>query len=253
MCLPKAGRSAPQGHFENQIALVTGASSGIGKAIALAFAAQGAVLCLVGRHETALEAMAASVQATSPRVLWYRADLTLDREIRELTRRLESDVGRVDVLVHSAGVIALGRFDTAPVEDLDWQYRTNVRAPYILTQALLPLLKSCRGQIVFVNSSVGLTARANVGQYAASKHALKALADSLRDEVNVDGIRVLSVFLGRTASPMQRAVHEMEGRAYRPELLMQPEDVAAAIMNALALPRSVEVTEISMRASLKSY
>jgi short-subunit dehydrogenase len=245
--------NALQGHFEDQIALITGASSGIGKAIALALAAQGAVPCLVGRNETALRAVAASIQTISPRVLWYRADLTLDREIRELTTRIESDVGRVDVLVHSAGVIALGSFDVAPVEDLDWQYRTNVRAPYVLTQALLPLLKSCRGQIVFVNSSVGLTARANVGQYAASKHALKALADSLRDEVNVNGIRVLSVFLGRTASPMQLAVHEREGRPYHPELLMQPEDVAAVIINVLALPHSAEVTDISMRSLIKSY
>jgi short-subunit dehydrogenase len=135
----------------------------------------------------------------------------------------------------------------APVEDFDQQYRINVRAPYVLTQALLPMLRSRPGQIVFINSSVGLRAKANVGQYAATKHALKAIADSLRDEVNKEGIRVLSVFLGRTATPMQAAIHEMEGRAYHAERLMQSDDVAAMVINALNLPRSAEVTDISIR------
>ncbi len=109
-----------------------------------------------------------------------------------------------------------------------------------------------RGQIVFVNSSAGLVARANVGQYAASKHALKAVTDSLREEVNGRGLRVLSLYLGRTATPMQAAVHKMEKRNYRPERYLQPEDVAAMVLCALQLPRSAEVTDISMRPMLKS-
>jgi NADP-dependent 3-hydroxy acid dehydrogenase YdfG len=91
-----------------------------------------------------------------------------------------------------------------------------------------------------------------VGQYAASKHALKAIADSLRDEVNTEGIRVLSVYPGRTASPLQAAVHQMEGRTYHPERLMQPEDVALAVINALGLPRSAEVTDIHIRPMAKA-
>jgi NADP-dependent 3-hydroxy acid dehydrogenase YdfG len=92
-----------------------------------------------------------------------------------------------------------------------------------------------------------------LSQYAATKHALKAIADSLREEVNAEGLRVLSVYPGRTASPMQAAVHEMEGRAYHPERLMQPEDVAAVVINALSLPRSAEVTDIYIRPLLKPY
>jgi NADP-dependent 3-hydroxy acid dehydrogenase YdfG len=233
--------------FTDQIAVVTGASSGVGRAIASALAAKGAVLCLVGRHEKTLEAAAESMRATASDVLCCRADLTLDRDIQGLTAQLQRLFGHVDVLIHSAGVIALGPLEAVPVGDLDWQYGINVRAPYVLTQALLPLLRPRQGQIVFLNSSVGLHARANVGQYAATKHALKAIADSLRDEVNAEGLRVLSVFLGRTATPMQQTVHAMEGRGYHPELLIQPEDVAAVVMNALDLPRSAEVTEISIR------
>ncbi len=78
------------------------------------------------------------------------------------------------------------------------------------------------------------------------------MADSLREEVNAEGVRVLSVYLGRTASPMQAAVHEMEDKTYQPERLMQPEDVAEVVINALSLPRSAEVTDIHIRPMVKS-
>lgn len=237
--------------FGDQVAVITGASSGIGKAIAQALAAQGATLCLVGRRLEALEAVAESVRGTASRVLRYRADLALDEDLQTLTARLEQDLERVDLLVHSAGVITLGRFESAPVAALDAQYRINVRAPYVLTQALLPRLKSSQGQVAFINSSAGLNAGANVSQYAATKHALKALADSLRAEVNAEGVRVLSVYPGRTATPMQAEVYKAEGREYQPERLMQPEDVAALVLNALALPRSAEITDINVRPMVK--
>jgi NAD(P)-dependent dehydrogenase (short-subunit alcohol dehydrogenase family) len=178
----------------------------------------------------------------------YQADLTLDNHIQELATCLKRDLDRLDVLVHSAGVIALGPIERAPIEEFDWQYRVNVRAPYALTQALLPLIKSCQGQVVFINSSVTLVnGRANLSQYSATKHALKAVADSLRDEVNVYGVRVISVYPGRTASPMQEAVREAEGKPYAPADLIQPDDVAALVLGALALPRTAEVTDIAVR------
>jgi NADP-dependent 3-hydroxy acid dehydrogenase YdfG len=114
------------------------------------------------------------------------------------------------------------------------------------------MLKVRRGQIVFINSSSGLTAKPNSAPYNATKHALKAIADSLRAEVNAFGVRVISVYLGRTASEMQERIHRAEGKPYRPELLLQPEDVAAVIMNALALPRTAEVTDIHIRPMNKT-
>jgi NADP-dependent 3-hydroxy acid dehydrogenase YdfG len=236
--------------FKEQVAVVTGASSGIGKAIALGLAAQGAKLCLLGRKLDTLLAIAKSVE-TSPQVVSYQVDLTLDEDIQKLNSRLVEDFGQVDLLIHSAGIISLGEMKTAPVEDLDLQYRTNVRAPYALTQALLPMLIPRQGQIVFINSSAGLTAKAGAGQYAATKFALKAIADSLRAEVNALGLRVLSVYPGRTASPMQAAIYKMEGKAYNPERLLQPEDVAACVISALSLPRTAEVTDIQVRPLVK--
>ena len=239
--------------FKDQIAVITGASSGIGKSVALGLAAKGLKLCLLGRKLETLEAVAEVARKTLSRVDCYQVDLAIDQDIRNLTERLQQDLSYIDLLVHSAGVISLGRLESAPVEDFDWQYQINVRAPYALTQALLPMLRSRRGQIVFINSSAGLNAGANMGQYSATKHALKAIADSFRQEVNAEGLRVLSVYPGRTAGPMQAAVFKMEGRDYHPELLMQPEDVAAMVIKALSLPRSIEVTEINVRPLIKSY
>jgi short-subunit dehydrogenase len=239
--------------LENQVAVITGASSGIGKAIALGLAAQGVTLCLAGRKLESLQSVADAAKGKAPRTYCYQADLSIDGDVQTLIANIKRDIKSVDLLVHSAGVIGMGPLETSTAEQLDSHYQTNVRAPYVLTQGLLSLLKASHGQILFVNSSVGITARANVGQYAASKHALKAVADSLREEVNPAGVRVLSLFLGRTASPMQAAVYAAEHKPYNPALLMQPEDVAAMAIHALTLPRSVEVTEISMRPLVKSY
>jgi NADP-dependent 3-hydroxy acid dehydrogenase YdfG len=239
--------------LENQVVVVTGASSGIGKAIALGLAGQGATLCLVGRKLETLQLVADAAKGIAPKTYCYQADLAVNCKVEELIENIKRDIQSVDILIHSAGVIWLGPLENAPADQLDGHYNTNLRAPYVLTQGLLPLLKSRQGQILFVNSSAGLTARANASQYAATKHGLKAVADSLREEVNPAGVRVLSLFLGRTASPMQAAVFAMEHKPYNPELLMQPEDVASVAIHALTLPRSVEVTEISMRPLVKSY
>ena len=232
-------------NFKDQVAVVTGASSGIGRAIALSLAAHGATVCLVGRRVQELQLIAAP---NSMMLLPYQADLAREEDRNGLVSRLRADFQHIDVIVHSAAAYARGRIASASGNDLEVQFRTNVLAPYALTQGLLPALSAHRGQVVFINSSAGLEAPEGVSQYAATKHALRAIADSLRKEVNVEGIRVLSVYLGRTATPLQAAVHAMEKRPYRPENLMQADDVAAVVLNALGLPWTAEVTEIMMRS-----
>lgn len=238
--------------FAGLTAVVTGASSGIGRTIAIALAREGARLCAVGRNRAALaETVVAAgrfAQASS-----FEVDLTQEHSLQSLFQQME-EAGKLDILIHCAGIIHTGPIESARIEDLDAQYAVNVRAPYVLTQRLLPLLIAARGQIVFINSSAGLNAKqADLGQYSATKHALKAIADSLREELNPKDVRVLSVYLGRTATPMQEARFREERREYRPELLMQREDVAAMVMHALSMPRTAEVTDISMRPMCKSY
>ena len=219
----------------------------------MALAAAGARLCLVGRTRETLEETADAVRTAAPRVTVSPTDLTLDNQVEQLRSHLETEFGQVDVLVHSAGVIFQGRIANHSAQDFDRQYQANVRAPYRLTQVLLPLLKVRPGQIVVVNSSVGLRALAGMSQYSATKHALKALTDSLREEINADGIRVLSVFPGRTATSLQANLYKLGGRDYQADVLLQPEDIASIVTAALILPRTAEVTEIHIRPLLKSY
>ncbi|MGH7793436.1 MAG: SDR family oxidoreductase [Candidatus Binatia bacterium] len=237
--------------FSGQIAVITGSGSGIGKSVAMALAARGATVCLLGRNLVRLHKICDEIAKTGGRAQCYQVDLTQDKDVQQLQRRIRGDFGEIDILIHSAGTIALGGIEGPAVEDFDQQYRINVRAVFCLTQGLLPFLKTRRGQIVFFNSSAGLIANANALQYSATKHALKAIADSMREEVNPIGLRVLSVYVGRTATSMQARLHSIEGKTYRPERLLQPEDVASVVLNALSLPRTAEVTDITIRPLTK--
>jgi short-subunit dehydrogenase len=227
--------------FRGMVAVITGASGGIGEAIAIQLAREGARLMLSGRSAEKLDLVAERARDLSPGVETFAADLAEDDQVRALAERALAAFGGVDVLIHSIGLFVGGSLATTSVEDLDRQYRINVHAPYLLTQVLLPSLLARQGQVVFVNSGAGWVA------YAASKHALRAVADGLREEVNKQGVRVLTVFPGRTATAMQEEVHRFEGRPYDPERFLQPGDVAAMVLSALALPRTAEVTDIHVR------
>ena len=237
-------------------ALVAGASQGIGRAIALALAARGYDLLLVARREAPLADVVAQAKGVRPAggvVEGLAADLVDEDGRRRVVAAAAGDTSRpLDVLVHSAGTIARADVAEASLDDLDRQYEANLRAPYALTQALLGSLRAARGQVIFVNSSAALVARANAAQYAATQAALRAFANSLRDEVNADGVRVTSIFPGRTATPRQERIHGWEGREYHPEALLQPEDVAAIVVAAIELPRTAEVTEITIRSMAKT-
>jgi short-subunit dehydrogenase len=233
--------------LSGQCAIVTGGSSGIGLAIAKGLAAEGVRVALVSRSAARLDEAARDWPAPTCAPVPLVADLSDVGAIHRLADTIDATLGAVQILVHGAGTIAIGGFGDLPLDSLDTQYHVNVRAPFLLTQRLLPSILATRGQIAFVNSSAGLIARAGVSQYAASKHALKALADSLREEVHARGVRVISVFPGRTATPMQERVRRMEGRPFEPTHCLRPEDVAAVVLQALTLPATAEVKDISIR------
>lgn len=235
--------------FENKRVVITGASSGIGRAVALGLARQEAVLHVLGRNEAALTELARQARSWGGEAHVHPVDLTEEGALRETAAALGAR-GGIDVLIHSAGAVSLAPVAEATMADFDLQYTLNVRVPFLLTQLLLPNLKRTRGQIVFINSGAGLSAHAAWSQYAASKHALKAVADALREEVKEDGVRVVSIYPGRTASPMQARVHELEGREYEPERFVQPESVAAMVLAALSLPPTAAVTDLSVRPGL---
>jgi NADP-dependent 3-hydroxy acid dehydrogenase YdfG len=233
--------------LRDQNAVITGASSGVGAASALALASQGSNLILVGRDISRLQEVAGKCADKASGVSCHRVDLLNEEQIVRFCTRVLDEYGNIDLLVHSAGNIKLARVAEATLEDFDRLYQCNVRAPFAITQMFLPGLIERKGQVIFINSTSGVSAAAGLSQYSATKHALKAVSDSLREEVNAFGVRVVSVFLGRTATPMQQQVHQEERRIYYPEHLIQPEQAARAIVSALMMERESEVTEIKVR------
>ena len=238
--------------LKDRTAVITGGGAGVGEAVAVAFAEAGADVYLIGRRLNKLELVAAKAREFGVNAAVQSVDISTSSGQLRAAQRVKADLTHLDILVLNAATFAAAPIEQAELSDFDKVYQTNVRAPYALTQALSPMLKARQGQVVFINSSSGITAKAMTAQYDSSKHALKAIADSFRAEINPHGVRVLSIYLGRTASDMQERIYQMEGKPYRPELLLQPEDVASVIINALCLPRTAEVTDISIRPMIKS-
>lgn len=228
--------------LKNDVALVTGAGGGVGRALAAALAGAGARLLLLGRDPARLRETADGLGAPAEVLSLDLADP--EAVAARLTPLLPE---RLAVLAHVAGAHCLAPIEATEVGAFDAMMAVNARAPLLLTRLCLPALRAAQGQVVFINSTQGLAASARVGAYAASKHALKAVADALREEVNAAGVRVLSVFPGSTDTPLQERLHAEQGRPYDPSRLMRPEDVAAMTLAALTLPRTAEVTSIRMR------
>ncbi|MEU1279503.1 SDR family oxidoreductase [Streptomyces sp. NPDC005805] len=222
--------------------LITGAGSGIGAAVARRLHDRGDELVLVARDAGRARELAERFPGAGTLV----ADLAEpDRVSWALGHQTVPD--RIDSLLHVAGVVDLGRIGELTTKTWHHQLNVNLIAPAELTRLFLPQLRAAKGHVVFVNSGAGLTAHAEWGAYAASKHGLKALADSLRNEEHAAGVRVTSVYPGRTASPMQAKVHSQEGKEYDPARWIDPESVATAILTAIDLPRDAEINDLTVR------
>ncbi len=222
--------------------LLTGAGSGIGAALAARLHARGDGLILLARSAE----RARELEARHPGATTLVADLAAPAD---LAAALAAPAlpARLDSLIHIAGVVDLGPVADLTVESWQAQLAVNLVAPAELTRLLLPAVRAARGQVCFVNSGAGLRASPEWSAYAASKHGLKALADSLRAEEAPHGVRVSSIFPGRTATPMQAFVHEQEGRPYDPAAWIDPETVATAMLTILDLPRDAQIPELSIR------
>ncbi|MGI9328391.1 MAG: SDR family oxidoreductase [Pseudomonadales bacterium] len=241
--------SVDRGSLAGRCILVTGASSGIGQAIALALSDQGASVCFTGRNIVRLQE---SVAVAGKNADFVAVDLTNPEAPQVLADHVAQSFGSLHGLVLCAGSIGLNVMQQASLGDLESQVQTNVMAPYALCQRLLGALVEGQGDVVFLNSSIVHYPRANAGQFAATQHAISGIAESLRQELNPQGVRVLCVYVGRTATPRQERLYELEGRVYEPLQLMQPASVAAAVTAALTMPRDAEITELHVRPMTKS-
>lgn len=222
--------------------VITGAGSGIGAAVARRLHARGDELVLVARDLKRTKDFAEQYPGARTLV----ADLAdPDRISWALDHQAQPE--QVDSLLHIAGIVDLGPIGELRPKTWHQQLNVNLIAPAELTRLFLPQLRAVHGQVIFVNSGAGLNAHAEWGAYAAAKHGLKALADSLRHEEHANGVRVTSVYPGRTAGPMQAKVHSQEGKEYDASRWIDPESVATAIITALDLPRDAEINDLTVR------
>ena len=233
--------------LEGKVALVTGASSGIGRAIARALAEHGADLALAARNAAGLDLTARAAAVFGGRVSIFPVDLADTHERNLLTEEVSNTFDSIDILVHAAGAATYGSVAETPVDALEFMLGINTIAPYAITHAFLPDLIANRGHIVFINSRSGFTSYPNLTHYCASKHALLAIANGLREEVEEEGVRVLSILPGKVATPMLETILGERGIDYLPENYVQPEDVAEVVLTALMLPDAASMTDVIVK------
>jgi NADP-dependent 3-hydroxy acid dehydrogenase YdfG len=218
-------------------ALITGASGGIGSAIATALS-ETHTLLLAGRPSDRLDAVAERLGATT-----FPLDFTDPDEIEASCEIVDE----LDVLVHNAGVSIPGHVAESDVEEWCATFAVNVFGAVALTLVLLPALRRARGQVVFINSGAGRNVSPGMASYSASKFAVRAFADSLREDE--PALRVTTIYPGRTDTAMQRELVAFEGGQYDAADFLRPETVAAAVAHAIAMPPDGHVHEVVLRPS----
>lgn len=217
------------------VAVVLGATGGIGRSVVNVLADR-YKLCLAGRDEAALK----SITTELPDAFHWQVDLATLEGVSPLPAELRS----VDVLAHCAGVFERDRIGAT--REGAWQdvFAVNLFGVIDMTRNLLPALRTARGQVIVVNSTVVAGSPAGRSAYAASKHALKVFTQALRQEELANGVRVTSIYPGRVATEMQRTVRRSEGGPFESERYLTPDSVASAVQFVLSAPPDTHLTEL---------
>ncbi len=240
------GRAA--GPLDGQVALITGSSSGLGKATAIALAQAGADVALLARGKDDLERAAAEVTPVGRRALVLVADLTLAEELTEAVDQMLERFGRVDVLVNAAGTDRPGPVIELGVDDWDQVLAVNLRAPFVLAKAVFPRMRQAgRGTIVNVSSVAGKRGWANAAAYCASKFGLSGLTQALAAESRPHGVRACVLYPGAMSTNWgvwSAAARELVRREPPPRRrAVPPGEVAALIVWLAAAPDELVVNE----------
>ena len=234
-----------------KVALVTGASRGIGRGIALAFAGEGATLVLSARSQEQLESVAAEAAGLSQApVIVQPADVSDEQQVAALFARVQAEFGRLDILVNNAGAFDGGPLDQLSVEAWDRVINTNLRGPFLCTRAALRMMKPAQsGRIINIGSIAAQRVRPNSAPYAASKHGLWGLTQATALEGREYGVTCGAVHPGNVMVERR----EGSGRREDDEPMMTPADIAAVALLMATLPPHVELLEAIVLPHRQAY
>jgi NADP-dependent 3-hydroxy acid dehydrogenase YdfG len=242
------------GALDGKVAAVTGASSGIGAATAIALAREGAAVALGARREDRLRDLAERIESDGGRAVALRADVADESSARAFVEGAHSELGRLDVLVNNAGVMLLGPVTDANTDDWRTMVSVNMLGLLYCTHAALTLMREqSSGHIVNISSVAGRVARLGNGVYALTKFGVGAFSESLRQEALNYGVRVTLIEPGFVDTELQdhneqpavrEAIEQMRSQIGQ---VMRPEDIANAIAYAVTRPEHVSVNEVLIR------
>ena len=243
--------------LSGQVVAITGASSGIGEATALACARAGAAVALAARRTDRIEDLAERIAGDGGRALAVTADVGEEEQARAFVQRTQDDLGRLDVLVNNAGVMLLGPIENAPTEEWRRMIHANLFGVLYCTHAALPLMRQQgAGHIVNVSSVAGRVARLGSGVYNLTKWGVGAFSESLRQEMVPVGVRVTLIEPGAVATELpghnRPEVLEQMAKSFAGVTPLAAEDIATAILYAIGQSPNVAVNEILVRPSGQS-
>ncbi len=227
--------------LDGKIAVVTGASKGIGKAIAGALATEGATVFLAARSERELNQVAEELSKDGHHAIPVRTDMTQEQDIRSLIETAQKPAGHIDILVNNAGMGVFKRCVDMDVKDFDAMWALNMRSVFLATKFSLPgMMKQNSGSIVNIASLAGKNSFVNGTGYAATKWALRGWASSLMLEVRENNIRVVTIFPGSVDTSFSAG-------GKKGDSITQPADVALAVIFAITAPDRSMFSEIDVR------
>jgi NADP-dependent 3-hydroxy acid dehydrogenase YdfG len=240
--------------LDNQVVAITGASSGIGEATAVACARAGASVALAARRADRIEALAERIAGEGGRALAVPTDVAQEAQARAFIERAHAELGRLDVLVNNAGVMLLGPIAGAPTAEWRQMIDANVYGVLYCTHAAVPLMAAQgSGHIITISSVAGRVARAGSGVYNLTKFGVGAFSESLRQEAVPMGVRVTVIEPGAVATELaghnRPEIREQIAKRFEGVARLAAEDIARAVLYAVTQPANVSVNEVLVRPS----
>jgi NADP-dependent 3-hydroxy acid dehydrogenase YdfG len=225
----------------SEIALVSGASKGVGRSIAKRLAETGLTVFATARNVEQLESLKKEIEEKSGTCILYATDLADESQIIEMVNEIFKEGLEIRVLVQNAGIALVGHVKDMPLSAWKKTLDVNLTAPFLLTQKSIPIL-SKNAHLFFINSVAGNQAFADWSAYCASKYGLKALAESLRQELAPEGIKVTTIYPASIDTPMQDKIPYDWDR----DKMLNPDDVAEALVNCYKQPAHVQIKDIHL-------